>query len=475
MGPEMARLLVAATIGFSLFVAGLSPALAQSKVRKAAEESLRLGLVAQKSRKHDAAITRFSLAINSGGLARKQMTYALYRRAVSHRAAKRPAQAISDLYSSVFFKGYLSTSDRAAAVKERARAYKDAGLKPTTVATAVPQAMNLPSGPTTPKKPSGKVQPRQSLSSLPLTAPILGGPEPKQVRQPKQVRRVQPVPATSQTTSPSPSAFRTRVSQAVRQPVNVRRTRTEAPAASWGGATTTKAAPGSNAATRTSAWSSTNIKTKPTRSVSNGGAPPQRVTVSAAKSKAAPQGTARQENGVPASSSVAGFFSNLFGASQSNTNKMWKPIGKKEASETRGSAAVRPASNGWASTSGPVVTGATPKVRVARAQPVAQTKPVKSRASVVRTPAEPGAFDIAVAAVRSPASARALAKRLNAKYAGSESWIGKQARVDMLPPTASRGVLYSVKLGVYTSRGALASQCEKLIADGLECQVIRRD
>ena len=59
-------------------------------------------------------------------------------RAHSNRARRHPAEAISDLNSALFFDGDLSSRDRAKAILERKKAFRDAGLKPTALAAAQP-------------------------------------------------------------------------------------------------------------------------------------------------------------------------------------------------------------------------------------------------------------------------------------------------------------------------------------------------
>ena len=57
-----------------------------------------------------------------------QMARALYHRGVAYRKANKPAQAISDLTSALWLKNGLQDADRQDAVKQRADAYREAGL-----------------------------------------------------------------------------------------------------------------------------------------------------------------------------------------------------------------------------------------------------------------------------------------------------------------------------------------------------------
>jgi hypothetical protein len=420
---RLARM-TALAVAFAMVVH--APAFAQkaSAQRKAADAALQAGLAAQKARKHPVAVGHFSKAIAVGGLPRKQMNYALYRRAISFRAAKRPAQAISDLNSALYFTGDLSATDRAAAIKERAKAFKDAGLEPTVVATATPHPTAVgPGAGAVPAAGEGataaasggtkKVQPRRSLSSVPQTTPILGG---------SQTPVAGPRAQTAALSAPRSSvpAFTTRVRAA---PQNQRPSATHAaaPLVSSKWKVASKPAAGAQPLGRgaVSSWS------QPTVVKSN---PPQPRTTTR---QTAPPAT-------PEFGNVSKFFGSIFESS---------PPAK---------VAPRPlvADN---------VTTATSYVTPGRAYTAAPKR------------GGPRQYDISVAAIRSKWRADALAKTLMARYSSSLSWSGKKARVDRLPATAKRGELYAVKLGSYGSKGELATQCEKLIADGFDCQVIRRN
>lgn len=408
----MARLLGAATsrlcmAALALTVGAQMPAVAQNaQERKAAEELLRAGVKAQEARQHDQAVQQFSQAINSGALARKQMGFALYRRGVSHRIAKRPAQAISDLNSALFFEGALSSSDRAAALKERNAAYKDAGLQPTAVATGAARDGSATGG-SAAQSAAQAVVPRRSRSTLPPTEPILGGPSASRVSG--RAAQPQAIPA-----------FEARVAASPRSPSapTARSAPTSQPQ-TWAVATkpaaAAQAAPAATAVrtAQQSAWSS-----------------PEVVRANAPPASQAPAGDALAKG-------VSSFFSSLLGGGQ-------------------------PA----AEAGRPVVTSSVRREAVVAEPPSAAGAGSVAAGAIV--------YDIGVATVRDKGRAEALAKRLMRQYGSSASWDGKQARVETFPSKDGRGPLYSVRLGSYTDRGAMASQCEKLIADGHECQVIRR-
>lgn len=220
-----ARLIVSAVVAVFLTVVGASvfgnDTQAQSvNSRKLAEDALRSGLAAQKARRHDVAVNHLSRAIGTGSLARKQMTYALYRRAISNRALKQSGHAISDLNSALFFKGDLSMRDRADALEERMKAFRDAGVKPPSVAIAgtaaqwKPTASSAPVARAVPRprivstapprviEPVRVVKPRQRTSTPTVTGSIL----------PPATSTVKKTPGVA--TRKVSSAFRTRVTAA---------------------------------------------------------------------------------------------------------------------------------------------------------------------------------------------------------------------------------------------------------------------
>ena len=159
---------------------------------RGAGDALRAGLKAQKARRHSAAVKQFSRAINSGGLKRKQMSLALYHRAISARLLKRPAQAISDLNSALYVKGALTPTNRAKAIEERAKAYRDAGLlPPRAVASSLTKSQAASWGASTAVSKSGKSKTsrgtaRRSAPRLPSTAPILSKKPVKRTSGPRR-------------------------------------------------------------------------------------------------------------------------------------------------------------------------------------------------------------------------------------------------------------------------------------------------
>jgi hypothetical protein len=94
--------------------------------------SVDTGIKLLQSGKAEQAIQTFSAAIAAGNLPPPQMARALYHRGVAYRKANKPAQAISDLTSALWLKNGLQDADRQDAVKQRADAYREAGLPDQT-------------------------------------------------------------------------------------------------------------------------------------------------------------------------------------------------------------------------------------------------------------------------------------------------------------------------------------------------------
>jgi hypothetical protein len=415
-----------------MLLAGFVPAAAQSGDGKCktAEDALRSGVAAQRQNRHGAAVSYFSKAIDAGGLARKQLSFALYRRGISNRAQKQPAQAISDLNSALFFKGDLSERDRADAIEQRMGAYKDAGLKPSAVASAGSRPGRAAPAILSSSATSVKVtRARQSASTLSPTTPILGGNDAGRAAvagtagrppAPFRTRVTANEKASGVVQSAGRSYAATKVDRGVginsRQQATPRQRRAVA-AENWQVAT--QSAPSGQPVV--SSWSQPKVATT--------AAPPQ-----AAPPKSNPPGQ---------------FFGGLFGGGNTTDNdKMPKTTG---------------------SVSPPVAPRATSAVRTAAVAPVPKApgpaSPPKAEVG--------GNFEIQVVVLRSRERADALAKQLMVQYSSSLSWTGTKSRV------AERiggedGPLYAVRLGAYKNRGDLASLCDQLVNDGLDCLVVRQ-
>lgn len=135
---EMHALRLTAVAGLvALLAAAPNATLAQSVTKPAADaktavptgvKSFEAGAKAFEAGKLEPAVQALTSALALGGLSSQQMAKALYYRGAAYRKQGKPAQAISDLTSSVWLKAGLSDADRAAAMDQRAAAYKEAGL-----------------------------------------------------------------------------------------------------------------------------------------------------------------------------------------------------------------------------------------------------------------------------------------------------------------------------------------------------------
>lgn len=476
-------------LGFGLCGVG-EPVHAQAiGSQKAAEEALRAGLAAQKARHHDVAVREFSRAINAGSLARKQLTYALFRRAISNRAQRQPAQAISDLNGALFFKGDLSMGDRAKAIEERMKAFQDAGLKPTAIATADPDAQWHPTA-TTPVKPATPARPRVVSSAPPRVL------EPVQVTRPRTSSSVlspttpilAPVRATARAKPATPKvvpSFKTRVAAtpslssptstaALRRPP-VRKPAPvvfSAPKVQRGIGVLQEAPSKAKAAIPAKSWQ---VATKsearaPTRS--NAALPSPNAAVAASpagRGQSAGASVVPAESRKPVNPSNGGgitqFFSSLFGGAETQvqaarpmtTASVKKPINssvsKYQATPLAASSAVR---------------------QPAHAKPVVAAT---ARQRLLSTASQPirnlGKLEIEVAVLRNKDRADALSQQLMVEYPDNFFWSAKKtARVVQIGTDDEGNTRYSVRYGVFESRADLDATCEKFKSDGHGCEVV---
>ena len=485
------------------------PADAQVDARRKAEDALRSGIQAQSRRDHGAALQFFSQAINSSALGRSELAVALYRRAISYRSQKQPARAISDINSALFFKDALPSNDRANAIEVRLQAYRDAGLSAPALTTSTPRApssaaLQAPSGPprtgpriinTAPPRVSGpvhRVAPRQSLSDLPPTAPILGGSSsgsevaarPPQPVAPQisafstETRRGAPppssVPAFTTRAAPAPSSVASVSSRAavtprgswstetsarpVRGPAQVAATTSSAAAqagslGTYGASSRAAVAPSVAApqATAPTAWRGSPpavrqplAETPTVRPV----APPREVARASAPAET-----------VTGGQGIGGFFSNLFGQSQTRD-------------------AIVPETTSAVSRREPPP----------RAEPAPRVEPARERVAVVVPPAAPQAapqavveprtprakgFDIELAALSDRFRAEAIAKQVMVQYSSDFFWSPRKTRVDeRAGPEGS--TIYAVRLGLYGDEASARGFCGKLEADGFDCNIVAR-
>ena len=164
---------------------------AKSLTRKQSETFLRQGYDSLQAKRYKQAVTELSTAMSSGKLRRAEMAKALYYRGIANRAAKRPADAISDLTSALWLKGALSKKERENALKQRQQSYAEAGvtgnslLAPLTTAaapatTATPQPKPRPkkqaaaTAPSSAKWATSTAKPKSSGTTAGAAAPTAG-------------------------------------------------------------------------------------------------------------------------------------------------------------------------------------------------------------------------------------------------------------------------------------------------------------
>jgi hypothetical protein len=189
------------------------PAEAQRLV-EAGNKQLQAGRIEQ-------AIQTFTAAIAGGNLPPPIMAKALHQRGAAYRAARKPAQAISDLTSALWLKGGLNDADRADATSQRSAAYREAGLPdqaddngrgdgtaPTTRSTrsaarSGEPSIAVPSGPTTALTTDSSAPTTAQAPINNLFANLFGAPKsasasaPVAEPKPAPVRPARPEAATS--------------------------------------------------------------------------------------------------------------------------------------------------------------------------------------------------------------------------------------------------------------------------------------
>ena len=145
------------------------------------QQTFDAGIKAYGAGKNEEALRAFEAAMR-GGLPSAQMPRALYYRGLAFRKLGKPGFAISDLTSALWLKNGLSEAERADAIKVRALAYNEAGIRDvppvpqssyaeapalpgqsnaaatqTAMAGGVPAASNAPAAPTSTTTSSGGV------------------------------------------------------------------------------------------------------------------------------------------------------------------------------------------------------------------------------------------------------------------------------------------------------------------------------
>lgn len=415
------------------------------------------GVKAYEAGKHKEAITALSSALSTGGLPSNQMAKALYYRGASYRKQGKPAQAISDLTTSVWLKNGLMESDKTAAMSERQAAYQEAGLgeTPVPVGTA---PLDQPGG----GKPGTQTVAVASESSSGGVGGFFSNLFSSSSSSPAAPATAPPQPASEPVAAAPP------------QPAS----------SSWDAATSTS--------------SSAPTTTPPAAGFADGSPPPAAAsepsafaTTTEIAAPEAPQPTqptqvaqvAQVASNEPASSSssVSGFFSNLFGGGSSATPPS-TPSSDVSTSATPPQPAVssfEPQTADWGagtSVAAPDASSGTRGQRVAERAPPPAPTPLpatspKSTSSQATSPPQRGNYDLQVAAVRSADEAQQLASRLVSDH-GSQIG-GRQPTIDE-KVIGSMGTFYRVKVGPYADANEPAKVCGAIRSNGFDCLVVTR-
>jgi tetratricopeptide (TPR) repeat protein len=110
-----------------------SPGLAQPGIPGGAGalKSLETGINAYKEGAIEVAVESLSDALQRGRLSEMKTAQALYYRGLAYRELGKPGQAIADLTKAMALKNALSKADLKVAARNRAGAYREAGLTDT--------------------------------------------------------------------------------------------------------------------------------------------------------------------------------------------------------------------------------------------------------------------------------------------------------------------------------------------------------
>ncbi len=393
------------------------------------------GVKSYQSGKFQPAVDQLSAALRGGGLASTDMARALYIRGLAYKKQSKPGLAISDLTSALWLKNGLNDADRQGATAERADAYRAAGLGDgnsgtETVAVADP---NAGAG-------AGKAPPYAAAPvaiPAPIPAAVNGASAPTSVparitadgvsrQAPDSEAALDAARARKLAAAPLQDGVQT-------LPMGLA---SEAPATSPApqAAFATVPAPIPAAAPAASANAAPVLA-----------ALPSETAVPAAPSTSAPTST------------VAGFFSDLFGGGSSAPSG---PAPVTTASTTPPSAAT----SSWSDTTS--VTGASAKTGAA-------AKGAQASAAVPAAPPAPavksGKYKVHIAAVRSRPEAEALAQKLLKQHGADLKNRAPQVDEAVI---GSMGTFYRVRVSGYATADEPRSVCNTLRTSGFDCLVV---
>jgi tetratricopeptide (TPR) repeat protein len=122
-----------AAVGLAFVVCASSPGLAEPHVHTAAGamKSLEAGISAYQEGAIEVAVETLSDALLQENLSQTKAAQALYYRGLAYRELGKPGQAIADLTKAMAVKNALSKGDLKVAARNRAGAYREAGLADT--------------------------------------------------------------------------------------------------------------------------------------------------------------------------------------------------------------------------------------------------------------------------------------------------------------------------------------------------------
>ena len=389
----------------------------------AAHASYDAGVKSYQAGRYEPAVESLSAALRGGGLSSTDMAHALFYRGVSYKKQSKPGLAISDLTSSLWLKNGLTDTERANATAERADAYRLAGLGDgnsgaETVSVADPN----------------KTAAAKTVSDgAPVAAP--------------QVQRAAGQVAAKESLG-AQSHFPTSVADGAAAPV-----------------------PRASRPVQGDQLLAAINQNQPDVTPAAAATPVLSAAPMEAADTSAPTTSATATSG--ASSTVSGFFSNMFGGAKANsapppvTTASTTPAAAtpnwNDTTSTTGSTAGSIAGSVAAGKSAKAATGA----KIAAAP--AFTTSAAAAPAAAPAPVKGGKFKIHIAAVRSKAEAEALARKLVQQHGAALA--SRSPTVDEAV-IGSMGTFYRVRIGSFATAEEPRGLCNTLRTSGVDCLVV---
>ncbi len=386
----------------------------------AAHASYDAGVKSYQAGRYEPAVESLSAALRGGGLSSTDMAHALFYRGVSYKKQSKPGLAISDLTSSLWLKNGLTDTERANATAERADAYRLAGLGDgnsgaETVSVADPN----------------KTAAAKTVSDgAPVAAP--------------QVQRAAGQVAAKESLG-AQSHFPTSVADGAAAPV-----------------------PRASRPVQGDQLLAAINQNQPDVTPAAAATPVLSAAPMEAADTSAPTTSATATSG--ASSTVSGFFSNMFGGAKANfaphpvTTASTTPAAAtpnwNDTTSTTGSTAGSIAGSVAAGKSAKAATGAKIAAAPAFTTSAAAAPPVAVKG---------GKFKIHIAAVRSKAEAEALAQKLVQQHGAALA--SRSPTVDEAV-IGSMGTFYRVRIGSFATAEEPRGLCNTLRTSGVDCLVV---